>query len=199
MASSVEPLNEPGRASSVGDDARFRLLADNAPVMLWMSGLDGLCDFFNSTWLEFTGRSLEQERGNGWAEGVHADEFQDCMERYLVSFVAREAFRMEYRLRRKDGQYRWILDHGVPRYSESGAFEGFIGSCIDITDMRESSEALRARTRAEERYLHRRGVVVVGAHVSGGTWSSWCAGGRNTAPPASGPARSVPRAPRRRG
>ena len=131
-----------------GDDVRFRLLADHAPVMLWMSGRDGLCEFFNATWLRFTGRTLEQEHGNGWAEGVHPEDFQDCMDRYLTCFVAREPFRMEYRLRRADGQYRWILDHGVPRYGQDGRFEGFIGSCIDITEMRDSAEAVKARTSA---------------------------------------------------
>jgi PAS domain S-box-containing protein len=148
----------------IGDDARFRLLADHAPVMLWMSGLDGLCDFFNSTWLQFTGRTLEQERGNGWAEGVHADDFQDCMDLYLSSFVERQAFRMEYRLRRADGQYRWILDHGVPRYAEQGRFEGFIGSCIDITEMRESSEAVKARTSALALALREREVLLSEIH-----------------------------------
>src|SRR5215216_5332376 len=111
MANPVESSTPPP-VSTPGDDARFRLLADHAPVMLWMSGLDGLCDFFNSTWLAFTGRTLAQERGNGWAEGVHPDDFQGCMDRYLNAFVAREQFRMEYRLRRADGQFRWILDHG---------------------------------------------------------------------------------------
>jgi PAS domain S-box-containing protein len=147
-----------------GDDARFRLLADHAPVMLWMSGLDGVCEFFNSTWLEFTGRSLEQERGNGWAEGVHGEDFQDCMDRYLTSFVRREPFRIEYRLRRADGQYRWILDHGVPRYSEGGDFEGFIGSCIDITEMRESAEVLRARSNALAAALREREVLLSEIH-----------------------------------
>ncbi len=146
------------------DDARFRLLADHAPVMLWMSGLDGLCEFFNSTWLRFTGRSLLEERGNGWAEGVHPDHFQDCMDRYLQAFVAREPFRMEYRLRRADGQYRWILDHGVPRHAPGGAFEGFIGSCIDITEMRESAEALRARTDALAAALREREVLLSEIH-----------------------------------
>jgi len=148
----------------IGDDARFRLLADHAPVMLWMSGLDGLCDFFNSTWLQFTGKTLEQERGNGWAEGVHPDDFQDCMDRYMNAFVARQGFRMEYRLRRADGQYRWILDHGVPRYAEAGRFEGFIGSCIDITEMRESSEALKARTSALTSALREREVLLSEIH-----------------------------------
>jgi PAS domain S-box-containing protein len=148
----------------VSDDARFRLLADHAPVMLWMSGLDGLCDFFNSTWLAFTGRTLEQERGNGWAEGVHPEDFQDCMDRYLVSFVRRQSFRMEYRLLRADGQYRWILDHGVPRYGQDGVFEGFIGSCIDITEMREGAEVLRARTLALGAALREREVLLSEVH-----------------------------------
>ncbi len=152
------------RGLAMADAARFRLLADHAPVMLWMSGLDGLCDFFNSTWLQFTGRTLAQERGNGWAEGVHADDFQDCMDRYLNAFVAREAFRMEYRLRRADGHYRWILDHGVPRHAPGGMFEGFIGSCIDITEMRESAEVLKARTSALAAALREREVLLSEIH-----------------------------------
>jgi two-component system, sensor histidine kinase PdtaS len=150
--------------TAMGDDARFRLLADHAPVMLWMSGLDGLCDFFNSTWLAFTGRTLAQERGNGWAEGVHPDDFQDCMDCYLNAFVAHEQFRMEYRLRRADGRFRWILDHGVPRYGQGGVFEGFIGSCIDITEMREAAEALKARTGALAAALREREVLLSEIH-----------------------------------
>lgn len=150
--------------AAMGDDPRFRLLADHAPVMLWMSGLDGLCDFFNSTWLAFTGRTLAQERGNGWAEGVHPDDFQDCMDRYLSAFVAREQFRMEYRLRRADGHFRWILDHGVPRYGQNGTFEGFIGSCIDITEMREAAEAVKARTLALSAALREREVLLSEIH-----------------------------------
>lgn len=151
-------------APSTGDEARFRLLADHAPVMLWMSGLDGLCDFFNSTWLSFTGRSLEQERGNGWAEGVHPDDFQDCMDRYLTAFVGRQAFRMEYRLRRSDGKYRWILDQGVPRHARDGGFEGFIGSCIDITEMRETAQAIQVRTNALSAALREREVLLSEIH-----------------------------------
>jgi len=161
----ANPADQPTRAATpMGDDARFRLLADHAPVMLWMSGLDGLCDFFNSTWLAFTGRTLAQERGNGWAEGVHPDDFQDCMDRYLNAFVAREQFRMEYRLRRADGHFRWILDHGVPRYGQGGAFEGFIGSCIDITEMREAAEAVKARTSALAAALREREVLLSEIH-----------------------------------
>jgi PAS domain S-box-containing protein len=123
-----------------------------------------LCEFFNSTWLRFTGRSLEQERGNGWAEGVHPEDFQDCMDRYLTAFVARESFRMEYRLRRADGKFRWILDHGVPRYAHDGSFEGFIGSCIDITEMREGAEAIKARTSALAAALREREVLLSEIH-----------------------------------
>lgn len=158
------PADTPSPASVAGDDARFRLLADHAPVMLWMSGLDGSCEFFNSTWLSFTGRSLAQERGSGWAEGVHPDDFQDCMDRYLTAFVTRQPFRMEYRLRRADGRYRWILDHGVPRRAPDGAFEGFIGSCIDITEMRESSQALQARTTELSSALREREVLLSEIH-----------------------------------
>jgi PAS domain S-box-containing protein len=148
----------------MGEEERFRLLADHAPVMLWMSGLDGLCEFFNATWLNFTGRSLLQERGNGWAEGVHPDDFQDCMDLYLGSFVAKQSFRMEYRLRRADGQYRWILDQGVPRYGKAGSFEGFIGSCVDITEMREAAEAVKARTSALAAALREREVLLSEIH-----------------------------------
>jgi PAS domain S-box-containing protein len=162
MASKVDAWSL--AAAPMGDDARFRLFADHAPVMLWMSGLDGLCDFFNSTWLAFTGRTLAQERGNGWAEGVHPDDFQDCMDRYLNAFVAREQFRMEYRLRRADGHFRWILDHGVPRYGPAGAFEGFIGSCIDVTEMRDAAEALKARTGALAAALREREVLLSEIH-----------------------------------
>jgi PAS domain S-box-containing protein len=128
-------------------DARFQIMADTSPVLLWMAGTDGLCNFFNQRWLDFTGRTMEMEVGNGWAEGVHAEDFQDCMDRYLAAFVARKPFRMEYRLRRADGRYRWLLDTGVPRYTPAGAFAGFIGSCIDITDSKLARDELDRRVR----------------------------------------------------
>jgi PAS domain S-box-containing protein len=128
-------------------DVRFQIMADTSPVLLWMSGTDGLCTFFNQRWLAFTGRAMEMELGNGWAEGVHAEDFQRCMTRYLDSFVARKSFRMEYRLRRADGEYRWLLDTGVPRYLPSGAFAGFIGSCIDITEFKRVRDELDVRVR----------------------------------------------------
>jgi len=130
-------------AASRESEARFRILADTAPVMVWMSGTDMLCNFFNKPWLEFTGRTIEQELGNGWSEGVHAEDLQGCLETYVCSFNARQPFTIEYRLRRADGEYRWVLDHGVPRYVPEGEFAGYIGSCIDITERRRAEAALR--------------------------------------------------------
>jgi PAS domain S-box-containing protein len=128
-------------------EARFRRMADTAPVMVWMSGTERLCTYFNKYWLDFTGRPLEREIGNGWTEGVHADDFQHCLDVYHRSFDARRPFRMEYRLRRSDGAYRWVLDTGVPRFRSDGAFEGYIGSAIDITEEKHLTEELRANQR----------------------------------------------------
>ena len=123
-------------------EERFRTMADTAPVMIWMSGTDKLCTFFNKGWLDFTGRALEQELGNGWAEGVHREDFDRCLGVYCNAFDARQEFTMEYRLRKYDGEYRWILDHGVPRFASDGTFLGYIGSCIDLTERRRGEEAL---------------------------------------------------------
>jgi PAS domain S-box-containing protein len=123
-------------------ESRFRTLADCAPVLLWMSGEDGLCDFFNQGWLKFTGRTLERELGNGWAEGIHPEDFARSMQTYLEAFVARRAFSMEYRLRRHDGEYRWIFDQGAPRFDSASRFVGFIGSCVDVTAQHEAHAAL---------------------------------------------------------
>jgi len=122
---------ERGRRES---EERFQQVADTAPVMLWMSGSDTLCTWFNRRWLEFRGRTMEQELGNGWAEGVHADDLERCLNTYLACFQARREFRMEYRLRRADGQYCWIVDTGVPRVFHDGEFAGYIGSGIVIDD-----------------------------------------------------------------
>jgi PAS domain S-box-containing protein len=128
-------------------EERFRVMADSSPVMLWISGSDGLCTFFSRGWLEFRGRSMEQEIGNGWQEGVHADDLGRCLGTYLSSFERRKDFRMEYRLKRYDGDFRWTLDTGVPRFGPNGEFMGYIGSCIDITERKGDEEALQRLNR----------------------------------------------------
>ncbi len=118
----------------------YRLLVEHSPVMIWRSGLDAKCDYFNETWLAFTGRTLEQEMGDGWAEGVHAEDFERCVAFYLDHFQRRAPFEMEYRLRRRDGTYRWIFDRGVPFTNDAGSFAGFIGSCVDVHERRTAQE-----------------------------------------------------------
>ena len=127
-------------------EERFHIMADTAPVMIWMSGLDKLCTYFNQGWLEFSGRTMEQELGNGWADGVYPVDMERCLEIYTTAFDARQNFIMEYRLRRFDGEYRWILDTGTPRFNPDGSFAGYIGSCIDIS---EQQAALHERQQAE--------------------------------------------------
>jgi len=148
-----EPARMLGMATDVTDtklleqkvresEQRFRLLANTAPVLIWTTGTDKLCDYVNKPWLDFTGRTLEQELGNGWAEGIHAEDAAKCLKKYTETFEKREQFEMEYRLRRSDGEYRWIFDRGVPRFNPDGSFVGYIGCCIDITERKRAEEAL---------------------------------------------------------
>ena len=123
-------------------EERFRLVANTAPVLIWMSGTDTLCTYFNQPWLEFTGRPLEAELGNGWAEGVHPEDLKKCMDTYTKAFDRRESFQMEYRLRRHDGQYRWLSDIGVPRFNPDHSFAGYIGTCTDVTERKLAEESL---------------------------------------------------------
>ena len=127
-------------------------LANASPALFWTSGLDKGCDWFNQRWLDFTGRSMAQEQGNGWAEGVHPEDFERCLKIYLTSFDARSVFSMEYRLRRYDGEYRWLLDQGMPRYDADGNFIGFIGSCMDISQEKQMQAQLVA-SETHYRYL----------------------------------------------
>jgi len=132
----------------------YKLLVEKAPIMIWRSNLTMECDYFNSIWLAFTGRTMEQEIGNGWAEGVHPNDFDRCLKIYIEHFAKRETFEMEYRLRRFDDVYRWIFDRGVPYSDSDGHFKGYIGSCIDITERINAQETLKKAHEAEIRRLH---------------------------------------------
>jgi PAS domain S-box-containing protein len=119
-------------------ESRFRLIANTAPVLIWMSGPDKLRNYFNQPWFDFTGRSMEKELGNGWAQGVHPADQQRCLDTYTQHFDRREEFTMEYRLRRHDREYRWVLDKGVPRFNSDRSFAGYVGCCMDITDLKQA-------------------------------------------------------------
>ena len=114
--------------------SEYKEIVESSPNMIWRSGLDTKCNYFNKTWLAFTGRTLDEEFGDGWTTGVHADDFAFCVDTYLDSFGKREKFEMEYRLKRHDGEWRWINDRGVPFFDRNGNFKGYIGSCMDVTD-----------------------------------------------------------------
>jgi PAS domain S-box-containing protein len=140
---------------------RFHSMADSAPVLLRVAEPDAHCSFFNRRWLAFTGRPLDSELGQGWAEGVHPDDFASCMSGVLDAFVGQRPFRIEYRLRRADGAYRWLLDEGMPRYLPSGAFTGYVSSCVDITEFREANDALR-EVAAENARLYQEARAAIG-------------------------------------
>jgi PAS domain S-box-containing protein len=133
--------------------AEYRQLAEQAPIMIWRSTTTAECDYFNERWLEFTGRKMQQEVGNGWTEGVHPGDLDRCLHTYLTAFNSRSPFEMEYRHRRHDGVYRWIVDRGVPFNREDGNFAGYIGSCIDVTERFHAQEALREAQQAEVQQL----------------------------------------------
>ena len=128
---------------------RDRAMADALPVLVWQSGTDKLRTYFNKAWLEFTGRTVEQELGNGWQEGVHPQDLQHCLDVYFASFDRREPFELEYRLRHRSGEYRWIIDTGAPQFSFDGTFGGYVGTGIDTHDRKRAEDALR---QSEERF-----------------------------------------------
>jgi PAS domain S-box-containing protein len=144
-------------------EERFRLTADAAPVLIWMSGTDKRCTWFNKPWLDFVGRPMEQELGNGWAENIHADDYDGCLKTYTTAFDARRPFSMEYRLKRHDGEYRWLLDNGVPHYGADAEFCGYIGCCIDITERRKAEESVA------EAYRHLKLAMSAG-RMAAWTW-----------------------------
>jgi PAS domain S-box-containing protein len=131
----------------------YQALVEQAPILIWRARTDMLCDYFNERWLAFTGRTTEQEWGNGWAEGVHPEDFARCLEIYQSNFSQQRSFEMEYRLKRHDGEYRWLLDRGVPFNAVDGSFAGYIGSCIDITETVEARAMLHAAQEKKIREL----------------------------------------------
>src|SRR6266571_3355232 len=131
----------------------FQQLADSAKVMIWTSGPDKLCNWFNGSWLEFTGRTMEQELGNGWTDGVHPDDLSKCLTIYTTAFDSRQEFSMEYRLRRHDGVYRRVLDIGAPYLSADGKFRGYFGSCIDVTEGKRGERALQGARSKLARFI----------------------------------------------
>jgi PAS domain S-box-containing protein len=140
-------------------EERFRTMADAAPMMIWLAGVDKLCTFFNQVWLEFTGRSMAEELGNGWAELVHAEDLERCMATFRSAFDLREPFEMEYRLRRADGEYRWVLDRGMPRFSPAGTFSGYVGTTVDITDLKQNHARMLASQKLESLGVMAAGVA----------------------------------------
>ena len=138
----------------IESEQRFRKVADHAPALIWMSGTDKLCNFINKAYLMFTGRSIEQVLGNGWTKAVHPDDLERCLEVYSKFFDLRKEFQIEYRLKRHDGEYRWISDSAVPRFGTDGIFEGFIGSCMDIQDQKLFSEELENQVKDRTQKLN---------------------------------------------
>ncbi|MCB4823909.1 sensor histidine kinase [Roseicella aerolata] len=143
---------EPSGLETLVEEAQFRALADHAPVMIWRADLSKGCDYFNQPWLDFTGRTLEQELGHGWTEAVHPDDLERCLRTYTEAFDARREFSMDYRLRRHDGAWRWLLDKGRPLYLK-GRFVGFIGSCVDYTEARQALDDHRKALEERETLL----------------------------------------------
>jgi PAS domain S-box-containing protein len=134
-------------------EARFRVMADSAPVLIWVSNTEGLCNFLNQGWLNFTGRTLAEEIGNGWLEDLHTEDLDRFLDIYISNFNNKKNFQIEYRLRRVDGQYRWILNTGTPRFSPDGNFAGYIGSCIDISDRKIAEEKIKISLAEKELLL----------------------------------------------
>ena len=179
LAVLVEERKRTGHALRESEE-RFRLMADTAPALIWMSGIDKLCTYFNKPWLDFTGRSMDSELGNGWVEGVHAEDLRRCVDTYTQAFDRREEFRMEYRLRRHDGEYRWVLDIGVPRFDQDCSFVGYIGIAVDVTDRRLVEETLREskaqfldlaeQSRTTQWEVDPQGLFIYVSHVSQASW-----------------------------
>jgi PAS domain S-box-containing protein len=134
-------------------EARFRMMADTAPVMVWMAGPDTHITFVNKRWLEFTGRTLQEEIGDNWFTGIHPHDLERCRESYLAAFRSQQPFTMEYRLRRLDGEYRWVVDTGIPLFESDGRSGGYIGTCMDLTERKDMEDQLRRTLKEKESLL----------------------------------------------
>lgn len=143
-------------------DAEYAVLVEQSPVLVWRADTSAACDYFNQRWLEFTGRTMEQELGDGWASGVHPDDLARCVSIWRGSFERRVAFEMEYRLRRHDGAWRWLFDRGTPTFATDGTFVGYVGSCIDVTERVEAAAVLERRHAEEVQRLA--GLLPICAH-----------------------------------
>lgn len=142
--------------------AEYAVIVEQAPILIWRADASGKCDYFNERWLAFTGRSMEAELNDGWAEGVHPEDMGRCLDTYRAAFARRLSFEMEYRLRRHDGVHRWLFDRGVPFFADDGRFAGYIGSCIDVT---ETVEARQLLIESKEREIRRlRGLLPICMH-----------------------------------
>lgn len=138
----------------------YRTLVEQAPLLIWRANnTNGACDYFNERWLAFTGRTMEQEKGNGWTQGVHPEDFNTCLKGYLAAYEKRVPFELLYRLKRHDGQYRWIDDRGTPFFDDKKQFAGYIGSCVDITEKIKADEMLKAQREKELEQL--RGLLPI--------------------------------------
>jgi PAS domain S-box-containing protein len=137
------------KAAQHETEERFRTVADTAPLMIWVAGADQRCTFVNKGWLAFTGRTIEKELGHGWTANIHSDDFNYCLASYTAGFEARRPFEIEYRKRRADGEYRWVLGTGVPTFGVDGTFIGYVGTCTDITELKRSRDEDIARQKLE--------------------------------------------------
>ncbi|MBI5549672.1 MAG: PAS domain-containing protein [Deltaproteobacteria bacterium] len=158
----VSQVSDRGRPVARLTGTEYGALVEQAPIMIWRADGSAACDYFNERWLEFTGRTLEQELGDGWAEGVHPEDRHRCLSIYREAFERREVFEMEYRLRRHDGDYCWVFDRGVPLFAPADQFVGYVGSCVDVTERVVGRELIR---RAAEQDLQSlRGLLTICSH-----------------------------------